>query len=105
MIVIKAEEAERIENPHGVDVRKLISMENVQIFHITLKPGEELKNHTTPVNAFLYIIKGKGIAEVGEEKKEVKKATLVYLPKEVPHKVANTGSLDMEFLVIKVNEQ
>ncbi|AHF80244.1 cupin domain-containing protein [Thermococcus paralvinellae] len=102
MIVVRVEEAEKVENPHGVDVRKLIDMGNAQIFHITLKPGEELKRHTTPVDAFLYIIKGKGIAEVGEEKEEVKKATLVYLPKEVPHKVANTGSLEMEFLVIKV---
>ncbi|MBO8174866.1 MAG: cupin domain-containing protein [Thermococcus sp.] len=102
MIVVKVEEAERIENPHGVDVRKLISMDNAQIFHITLKPGEELKRHTTPVDAFLYIIKGKGVVEVGEEKEEVKKATLVYLPKEVPHRVVNTGSLEMRFLVIKV---
>ncbi|AIF70168.1 carbohydrate-binding protein [Palaeococcus pacificus DY20341] len=102
MIVVKVEDAEKFENPHGVDVKKLIGTENAQIFHITLKPGEELKKHTTPVDAFLYVIKGKGIVEVGEEKEEVRKATLVYLPKEIPHKVSNTGSLEMKFLVIKV---
>ena len=103
MIVVKVEEAERIENPHGVDVRKLISVDNAEIFLITLKPGEGLKRHTTPVDAFLYVIKGRGIVEVGEEKEEVRKATLVYLPKEVPHRVMNTGSLEMKFLIIKVD--
>ncbi|WP_324736028.1 cupin domain-containing protein [Thermococcus sp. SY098] len=102
MIVVKAEEAERIDNPHGVDVKKLIGMENVQILHITLKPGEGLKKHAIPVDAFLYVIKGKGVVEVGEEKEEIRKATLVYLPKEISHSVENTGSLEMKFLVIKV---
>ncbi|USH00180.1 cupin domain-containing protein [Thermococcus argininiproducens] len=102
MIVVKVEDAEKFENPHGVDVKKLIGMENVQILHVTLKPGEGLKKHTAPVDAFLYVIKGKGMVEVGEEKEEVRKATLVYLPREVPHSVENTGSLEMKFLVIKV---
>ncbi|ALM74973.1 cupin domain-containing protein [Thermococcus barophilus] len=102
MIVVKVGEAERIDNPHGVDVKKLIGMENVQILHVTLKPGEGLKKHATPVDAFLYVIKGKGMVEVGDEKEEVRKATLVYLPKKVPHSVENTGSLEMKFLVIKV---
>ena len=102
MIVVKVENAERFENPHGVDVKKLIDGEKAQIFHVTLKPGEKLKRHTTSTDAFLYIIKGRGVVEVGNEKEEVRKATLVYLPREVPHSVENTGSLEMKFLVVKV---
>ncbi|ACJ15966.1 Hypothetical carbohydrate-binding protein [Thermococcus onnurineus NA1] len=102
MIVVNVENAEMMENPHGVDVRKLVAMEKAQIFHITLKPGEALKRHATPVDAFIYVIKGKGIVEVGDERAEVKKGSLVYLPKDVPHTVSNSGSLEMAFLVIKV---
>ncbi|QDA31175.1 cupin domain-containing protein [Thermococcus indicus] len=102
MKVVRVEEAERVDNPHRVDVRKLMDEKSAQIFYITLKPGESLKRHTTPVDAFLYVLKGRGIVEVGDERAEVKKGTAVYLPKEVPHAVSNEGSLDMAFLVIKV---
>ncbi|NJE60921.1 cupin domain-containing protein [Thermococcus sp. 21S7] len=102
MIVVRVEDAPRVDNPHGVDVRKLMDEKSAQIFYITLKPGESLKRHTTPVDAFIYVLKGRGIVEVGDERAEVKKGTAVYLPKEVPHAVSNGGSLDMTFLVIKV---
>ena len=102
MIVVGAEDAPRVDNPHGVDVRKLMDEKSAQIFHITLKPGESLERHTTPVDAFLYVLKGRGSVEVGDERAEVKKGTAVYLPKEVPHAVSNEGSLSMIFLVIKV---
>ncbi|NJE03230.1 cupin domain-containing protein [Thermococcus sp. MV11] len=102
MIVVSVEDAPRVDNPHGVDVRKLMDEKSAQIFYITLKPGESLKRHTTPVDAFIYVIKGRGTVEVGGERVEVKKGAAVYLPKEVPHAVSNEGSLDMAFLVIKV---
>ncbi|NJE06227.1 cupin domain-containing protein [Thermococcus sp. M36] len=102
MLVSSLESAERVKNPHGVDVRKLVATEKAQILHITLKPGEALRRHSTPVDAFLYIIKGRGTVEVGDERVEVKKGTAVYLPKDVPHAVFNEGSLDMALLVVKV---
>ncbi len=102
MIVVKVEDAPQMDNPHGVDVRKLIDMENVQIFHVTLKPGERLRRHTIPVDAFLYVLRGRCIVEVGEERAEVKKGNIVYLPKEVPHEVSGSGSLPASFLVVKV---
>ncbi|WP_297070466.1 cupin domain-containing protein [Thermococcus sp.] len=102
MLYVNVTDAERVKNPHGVDIRKLIESEGAQIFHVTLKPGGGLKRHTNPGDAFLYIIKGRGIVKVGDEEGELRKATLVYLPKGVSHSVTNTGSLKMEFLVMKV---
>ena len=102
MRIVNLEDAERVENPHGVDVRKLLEREGTQVLHVTLKPGEELKRHTVPVDAFLYVLKGRGIVEVGDERAEVKKGSAVYLPKEVPHAVKNAGSMKMCFLVVKV---
>ncbi|ANF23190.1 cupin domain-containing protein [Thermococcus piezophilus] len=102
MIVVNVENAEGVENPHGVDVRKLLAMEKVSVLHVSLKPGEELKKHSTSVDAFLYVLKGRGVVEVGEERAEVKKGYLVYLPKNIPHSVSNAGSMEMSFLVVKV---
>ncbi|ACS90789.1 MULTISPECIES: cupin domain-containing protein [Thermococcus] len=102
MFVVKAEEAERMENPHGVDVRALLKKENVKVMLVTLKPGEALERHTTPFDAFIYIIKGKAVVEVGEENEKVKKDTLVFLPKDIPHAVKNEGNLTLKFLVVKL---
>ncbi|WP_048147914.1 cupin domain-containing protein [Palaeococcus ferrophilus] len=102
MIVSNFETAERIDNPHGVDVRALLSRENVKVLVVTLKPGEVLERHTTPVDAFLYILKGKALVEVGKESAEARKDSLVFLPREVPHAVENAGSLPLRFLVVKL---
>ncbi|MDI3476466.1 MAG: hypothetical protein PWQ95_2194 [Thermococcaceae archaeon] len=63
---------------------------------------EALERHTTSVDAFIYILKGKALVEVGEESAEVKKDTLVFLPRDVPHAVENAGSLPLRFLVVKL---
>ncbi len=102
MLVVKAEEAERIENPYGADVRALLKRENAKVMLVTLNPGEALERHTTSVDAFIYILKGKALVEVGEESAEVKKDTLVFLPRDVPHAVENAGSLPLRFLVVKL---
>jgi len=46
------------ENPHMVDVRKLYDKESAQIMHMTLKPGQSLKPHKTPVDVVFYILEG-----------------------------------------------
>jgi len=102
MFVFKAEEAERIENPYGADVRALLKRENAKVMLVTLNPGEALERHTTPVDAFIYIIRGKALVEVGEESEEAKKDFLVFLPKNIPHAVRNAGSLPLKFLVVKL---
>jgi quercetin dioxygenase-like cupin family protein len=39
-----------------VDVRKLYDNPAAQIMHMTLKPGESLKPHKTPVDAVFYVL-------------------------------------------------
>ena len=61
-----------------------------------------MERHTTPVDAFIHIIKRKALVEVGEENEEVKKDTLVLLPKDIPHAVRNEGNLTLKFLAMKL---
>ena len=56
------------QNPYGVDVRPLYNTEHAVISHLTLRPGEALKTHVTPVDAVFYILEGRGIVEIGEER-------------------------------------
>jgi len=102
MKTIRISEAEARKNPHDVDARKLYDSEHAMVTHITLKPGEQLKKHITPVDVFFYVLQGKGIIEIGEEKKEVEMDTLIDSPAKIPHCWYNESNSDLRVLVVKV---
>ena len=72
------------ENVHGVEAKKIYADDNAQVIHMALQPGQSLKKHTTPVDVFFYILQGKGVVEIGDEKQEVEKDTLIESPKIFP---------------------
>jgi len=73
------------KNPHGVDARPIYTHENAQVIILTLKPDESLRRHITLVEVFFYVLEGKGIVEVGDEKKEVGKDMIVHSPAKIVH--------------------
>ncbi len=89
------------ENPHGVDVRKLYDYPSTQIMHISLKPGESLKPHKTPVNAAFYILEGEPTIHIGGENLSQIKDTLIESPAHVPHYISNEKRVTARILVIK----
>ena len=104
MITLKIIDLKNISianTPHNVDVRKLYSYEHATIVCITLKKGEALKLHKTPVDVCFYILEGDGIVEIGNEEENVKKDQLIFSPAEIPHRLKNNSSGDFRFLVIK----
>jgi mannose-6-phosphate isomerase-like protein (cupin superfamily) len=101
MKTINYNNADRVNNPHGVDARKLHSNEHVQAVHIRLKAGESLKKHATPVDVFFYVLEGEGIVEIGGEKLTVTKDTLIESPKNIPHCLYNESNADFRVLVVK----
>jgi len=105
MKIVNALEAARGDNPHGVDARGLHSTEHVQVTMITLKPGEGLKLHLTPVDAFFYVLEGVGKVEIGDEIEEVGPDTLIDSPARIPHRLFNEGQVDFRFLVVKTPRQ
>jgi mannose-6-phosphate isomerase-like protein (cupin superfamily) len=88
-------------NPHGVDARNISDTKNVQVVHITLKPGEALKKHITPVDVFFYILEGQITVEIGDERVVVGPETLVESPAKIPHRLANEGTGVGRILVVK----
>lgn len=102
MNVVQMENTPIADTPHKVDVRKLYDTENAMTVHITLQPGESLIKHVTPVDVFFYVLEGKGIVEIGDEKKEVVMDTLIDSPARIPHCWYNESDSTLRFLVVKV---
>ena len=102
MKIVNVNNVDISENPHKVDARKIYDTENAQAVHITLKPGESLKRHVTPVDVFFYVLEGIGVVEVGDEQKEVTKDTLVESPAKIVHCWYNKSNEILRILVVKV---
>ncbi|MEA3495911.1 MAG: cupin domain-containing protein [Bacteroidota bacterium] len=102
MKIKKVEITEKKKNPHNTDARLLYDMDEAQAVHITLKSGESLKPHITPVNVFFYILEGEPTIVIGKEKEIVKKDCLVESPKDIPHCIYNYSENDVRVLVVKV---
>ena len=89
-------------NPHGVDARKVYDTEHATAVVITLKPGEALKRHITPVDVFFYVLEGTGVVEIGDERAEVAPERVVESPARIPHRWINESDRLFRVLVVKV---
>jgi len=90
------------DTPHKVSVRTVYDHDHGQAVVITLKPGEVLKKHVTPVNVFFYVLEGTGKVEIGDEVHEVTKDTIIESPAKIPHRLFNESKADFRFLVVKM---
>lgn len=101
MIIRKLSEMTVMDNAHGVDARNLYNTPDAIVTVITLEPGQSLKKHMTPVDVAFYVLEGTGVVEIGEEKQEVQKDTLIESPKDILHCWYNESSEPLRFMVIK----
>lgn len=86
---------------HNVDARNLYNTEHAMISVITLKPGEELKKHITPVDVAFYVLSGEGVVQIGDETISVSENTLIESPKDILHCWYNLSNSDLQFMVVK----
>ncbi|MBN2111260.1 MAG: cupin domain-containing protein [Methanosarcinaceae archaeon] len=105
MKITSHRDAEKKNNPHGVNVHKLYDTEHAQVMHMELRPGEALKKHSTPVDVFFYVLEGEGIVEIGNEQETITKDMLVDSPARIPHRLLNESDGTFRFLVVKVPRQ
>lgn len=88
------------ENPHKVDVRQLYSKETAQVMHITLKPGETLKPHKTPVDVCFYVLEGTPTVHIGEDSKQFDKDTLIESPADIVHYLSNNEGIEIARILV-----
>ncbi|HTY14845.1 MAG TPA: cupin domain-containing protein [Methanoregulaceae archaeon] len=91
-----------VKNPHNVDVRKVFDAPDTSAVVITLKPGESLKKHITPVDVFFYVLEGTGVVEIGDERAGVGKDTIVESPAMIAHTWINESKSVFRVLVVKM---
>lgn len=101
MKVVKVKNVQSKPNPHGVDVRSISDTENAQVAHITLQPGESLKKHLAPADVVFYVLEGRGIVEIGEERNEVGADTLIECPAKTPMRWINESNGIVRILLVK----
>lgn len=101
MISRKYTSEEIKDNPHKVDVRQLYSAESAQVMHITLKPGESLKPHITPVDVVFYVLEGTPTIHINKSSKAFEKDYLVESPADQVHYMSNESRENARILVIK----
>jgi len=66
-----------------------------------LEAPEAPKRHVTPVDVFFYVLAGRGIVEIGDEREEVSTDMLVVSPARIPHRLLNESEAVFRFLVVK----
>ncbi len=92
---------EKKQNPHGLDVREVYQHANAQVMHISLKPGEVVKPHKTPVDVFFVVMEGSIDFIIGEERKTAGKEAIVHSPANIMHALENKTNFDARVLVAK----
>lgn len=75
----------------------------IEIIHLTLKPGEVLERHKNPMDVIFYVISGKAIFEAETSRYVVNSNTLLEVESSVERGWINTGNENLNLLVIKLN--
>jgi len=101
MQTITADQVPVAENPHGVDVRHIHSTPHVTVSQITLQPGEVVKPHKAPVDAFFYVLEGTATVEIEGESARAPRDTLVPSAAGHMHSIRNETDGVVRFLVVK----
>jgi len=101
MTVKRLSETPIMDTAHKVDARNLYDTPEAMVTVITLEPGQSLKRHITPVDVAFYVLEGSGEVEIGQERQEVGKDSLVESPKDIMHCWYNTSDRPLKFMIIK----
>ena len=102
MIITKFEEIDIMDNAHNVDARNLYNKPEAMVSIITLKPGQNLKRHITPVDVAFYVLEGRPSILVGDEKLVVKQDDIIESPKDIVHCIYNESDAAVRVLVMKL---
>lgn len=90
-----------LDNPHGVEVKRLYDVPSAQVMHITWEPGQSLKPHKTPVDVFFYILEGSPTIHIGDESQTFGPDNLIESPANIVHFISNDSNSKARTLVTK----
>ncbi len=80
MEVIKLDQLEGKLNKRGVLVKPVLKHEYAQVMNLVLNPGDEVPEHSVPVEVFFYVVEGKGTVLIGGEEAQVEAKDIIACP-------------------------
>jgi quercetin dioxygenase-like cupin family protein len=81
--------------------RTLINKKKGTITLFSFDKGEELSEHTTPYDAFVYVLDGEVKITLGGDPNNLKKGESVIMPAEIPHALKAISKFKMLLVMIK----
>ena len=101
MKIIKVNELPSNTNPHGVEAKKAFESDKLTIMQLTLKPGDNISQHSSGMDVVFYILSGTGKSLINNDEAEVKENNIVFSPSGTLHGWVNNNSSDLKILAIK----
>ena len=74
----------------GIGLARMVKGDNIS-FHVALVENRIKLHYHRYRDEVYYIVKGKGLIRVGEEKRDVREGDVVLIPKGEPHSLENKG--------------
>ena len=105
MLIVNLSRATVIETPHGSQLRPLIDRTTAPVSQCslaeeTLPPGKTvLRHHHEVIEEIYYILSGTGRMRLGEDERIVGSGDAIFIPRETPHELTNTGSEPMRIIL------
>lgn len=100
MEIIKMEEIEGAKRWDGILTREILKNEDTKVMNLVLQPGDEVPEHSVPVNVFFYIVKGSGTLQIGEEAQVVEATDIIPCPPNTT--MSLQADQEEEFVVLNV---
>jgi mannose-6-phosphate isomerase-like protein (cupin superfamily) len=73
------------------------------IYDTALGPGEVIPLHYHPgLEEIYYVLSGYGTMTIGDEKQEISRGDVVYIPALSPHTLLNTADVPLRFVTVTV---
>jgi len=91
---------EQIQN--GLELKDIAEI-IAAVYDSSLLPGESIPLHFHPdCEELYYVISGYGIMTIGDEKKEISRNDVVYIPQKAAHTLLNTAEVPLRFFTVSV---
>lgn len=87
--------------PDGILSRTLHNDDHVRVVLFAFSQGQELSNHTAPVTAMLYFVRGEGELTLGGDKVEAKPGTFAWMTPKLNHAILAKSPLIMLLMMLK----
>jgi len=106
MIINNRVQSRVINTRHDSEIRPLIDRTTSPITQCslaeeTLPPGRSVTpHHHEQIEEIYYVISGRGIMTVGDERREVGPGDAIYIPRRHSHTLSNTGNESMKLLLV-----